>query len=212
MLGVHSQMGRMSKCIISKTLIIVVCLGLTVSPGMAVEDPHALVKNGMEKVLQLLKEYPGDMQVRREKIRNVVDEDFDFTEMAKRALGPRWKTVSPEKQQEFTRDFSQLIFNVYIKKIEKYANEEIKIEINFSRKKMEGEFAVVDAFIVGNQSGKIAIDYYLTRKNGNWKVYDIVIEGIDLALNYRNQFDSILSTGSFEDLLQQLKTKNAQTG
>jgi phospholipid transport system substrate-binding protein len=204
-------MGRMSKCVISKTLIIVVCLGLTVSPGMAVEDPDVQVKNGMDKVLQLLKEYPGDMQVRREKIRNVVDKDFDFTEMAKRALGPRWKTVSPEKRQEFTRDFSQLIFNVYIRKMEKYANEKIKIEINFSPKKMEGEFAVVDALVVGNQSGKIAVDYYLTRKNGNWKVYDVMIEGIDLALNYRSQFDLILSTGSFDDLLQQLKTKNAQS-
>ncbi len=208
MVGVHSQMGRMSKCIISKTLIIVVCLGLTVSPGMAVEDPHVLVKSGMGKALQLLKEYPGDMQVRREKIRNVVDQDFDFTEMAKRALGPRWKTVSPEKQQEFTRDFSQLIFNVYIRKIEKYSNEKIKIDIR--GKKIQGEFAVVDAVVAGDQSGKIAVDYYLTRKNGNWKVYDIMIEGIDLALNYRSQFDLILSTGSFDDLLQQLKTKNAQ--
>jgi phospholipid transport system substrate-binding protein len=202
-------MGRMSKCIISKTLIIVFCLGLTVSPGMAVEDPNVLVKNGMDKVLQLLKEYPGDMQVRREKIRNVVDEDFDFTEMSKRALGPRWKTVSPEQQQEFTRDFSQLIFNVYIRKMEKYANEKIKIEFG-RHKQMEGEFAVVDAFVAGDLSGKIAVNYSLIRKDGNWKVYDIVIEGIDLALNYRTQFDSILSKGSFDDLLRQLKAKNAQ--
>jgi len=190
-------------------LIIFVCLGLNVSRGVAFEDPDALVKAGMDKVLLLLKEYPGDMQVRREKIRNVVDSDFDFTEMAKRALGPRWKTVPPEKQQEFTRDFSQLIFNVYIRKMEKYANEKIKIDFG-RRKQMEGEFAVVDAFVAGDQSGKIAVNYSLIRKDGNWKVYDIVIEGIDLALNYRTQFDSILSKGSFDDLLRQLKTKNAQ--
>jgi phospholipid transport system substrate-binding protein len=209
MLGVRSQIARMSRCIISKTLIVVVCLGLTVSPGVAADDPYVMVKSGMDKVLQLLKEYPGDMQVaRREKIRNVVDEDFDFTEMAKRALGPRWKTASPEKQQEFTRDFSQLIFNVYMRKIEKYANE--KIEIDFRRRKIEGEFAVIEAFIVGNLSGKIAVDYYLTHKNGNWKIYDIVIEGIDLALNYRSQFDLILSKSSFDDLLQQMKKKNSQ--
>ena len=199
----------MSKCIISMALIIFVCLGLNVSRGVAFEDPDALVKAGMDKVLLLLKEYPGDMQVRREKIRNVVDSDFDFTEMAKRALGPRWKTVPPEKQQEFTREFSQLIFNVYIRKMEKYANEKIKIDFG-RRKQMEGEFAVVDAFVAGDQSGKIAVNYSLIRKDGNWKVYDIVIEGIDLALNYRTQFDSILSKGSFDDLLRQLKTKNAQ--
>jgi phospholipid transport system substrate-binding protein len=207
MIVTQSQIGGLSKRPVSKMLIWVVCLCLWASYAIAAENPEAVIKTGTDKVLQLLKQYPQNALVRREKIRAAVNEYFDFEEIAKRALGPPWKAQPPEKQQEFTRYFSQLLFNTYIARVEKYTNE----KITYSRKQMGGDYALIEALVVGGPSGTIPIDYYLRIENGDWKVYDVVIEGVGLVTNYRDQFNSILSRSSFDDLLRQLKAKVAQT-
>lgn len=188
-------------------LVSVVCLCLWASHAIAAENPQVVVKTGTDKVLQLLKQYPENTQLRREKIRVAVNEYFDFNEIAKRALGPPWKEQPPEKRQEFTLYFSQLLFNTYIGRVEKYTNQ----KITYSQKQREGDYAVIEALVAGGQSGTIPIDYYLRLEDGDWKVYDVVIEGMGLVTNYRDQFNSILSRISFDDLLRQLKRKIAQT-
>ncbi|MGA2939084.1 MAG: ABC transporter substrate-binding protein [Syntrophobacteraceae bacterium] len=203
----QSQIGWLSKRPVSRMLISLVCLCLWASHAIAAENPQAVVKTGTDKVLQLLKQYPENTQVRREKIRAAVNEYFDFEEIARRALGRPWKEQPPEKQQEFTRYFSQLLFNTYIGRVEKYTNP----KITYNQKRREGDYAVIEALVVAGQSGTITIDYYLRLEDGDWKVYDVVIEGMGLVINYRDQFNAILSRSSFDDLLRQLKEKIAQS-
>lgn len=85
----------MSRRPISKTLISALCLCLWASQAIAAENPQAVIKAGTDRVLQILRKYPENTQVRREKIRaavdKYVDEYFDFDQIAKYALGPRWK-------------------------------------------------------------------------------------------------------------------------
>ncbi|HYA41885.1 MAG TPA: ABC transporter substrate-binding protein [Syntrophobacteraceae bacterium] len=198
---------KWNKRAITRTLAALFCFCLWAPQVLADVNPQAAVKTATDQVLQLLREYRENTQARRQKIRSVVDEYFDFDAIAKRALGPRWKEQPPDKQQEFTRDFSQLLFNTYIAKVEKYANE----KITYTQKQMSGDYAVVEVLVAGGQSERVAIDYYLRLKEGNWKVYDVVVEGVGLVTNYRSQFEEILSKSSFDDLLAQLKQKVAQT-
>ncbi|SPF49208.1 Toluene tolerance family protein [Syntrophobacter sp. SbD1] len=206
MMAAHSQSRWVGRYTVSKMLIPVVFLCLWASGSIAAQDPVTVVKTGTDQVLQLLKEHSGDTQTRRTKIRALVDQYFDFNALAKRALGPAWKGQPQEKQQQFTRDFSQLLFNTYITKIEKYTNE----RISYNQKQMQGDHAVVEALVVGGQAGKVTIEYYMHLVDGNWMVYDVAIEGVGLVTNYRSQFDEILSRSSFDDLLTQLKAKVAQ--
>ena len=208
MIAAHSQIRRVNRSHIAKTLVSLLCLCLWASRALAAENPQAVVKTGTDQVLQLLKQYPESSGVRRGKIRAVVDQYFDFDAIAKRALGPRWNEEPPEKQQEFTRDFSQLLFDTYIRRIEKYTNERIA----YKQKQTGGDYAVIEAVVAGGQSGTIPIDYYLRLEDGKWKVYDVVIEGIGLVTNYHSQFESILMRSSFDDLLRQLKEKIAAQG
>jgi len=191
---------------ILKILILTVILSFLTSWAVASSTPLETVEVGTNKVLQILKAESGNKQKRRADIRTVVNEYFDFDAMARRALGPHWNEESPAKQQEFTELFSEFLFNVYIDKVEKYTNE----KITYNMKEAEGNYAVVDALVTGAPSGNIAIRYSLRLKNGNWKAYDVAIEGIGLINNYRSQFDSILSRSSFDELLNQLKQKNLQ--
>lgn len=206
MIIARSQIGRVGKGVIFKILIAAVCFCLWTSLASAANNPREVVKTGTNQVIHLLKEYPQDTPSLRQKIRAVVNEYFDFHTIALRALGPIWRQQSPEKLKEFTRDFSQLLFNTYIGKIEKYTDE----RITYNLKQEGGDYAVVEAIVTGGQTGEIPIVYYLHLKDGNWKVYDVVIEGMGLVTNYRDQFNAILSRSSFDDLLRQLKEKISQ--
>ncbi|SPF38217.1 Toluene tolerance family protein [Syntrophobacter sp. SbD1] len=211
MIAAYSHLRWVSRRPISKTLISVLCLCLWASQAIAVENPQAVIKTGTDQVIQLLKRYPENTRARREIIRAVVvkyvDEYFDFDEISKLTLGAPWNEQPPEKQQQFTRDFSQLLFSTYIGKIEKFTNE----KITYNQKQIAGNCAIIEALEVGDQCN-VPIDYYLRLKDGKWKVYDVSIEGIGLVTNYRSQFESILLRKSFDDLLRQLKEKLAAQG
>ena len=195
----------MSKRFISKTLILVVCLCLWGLPAIAAEDPQAVVKNGTEQVLKILQQYPQDTKARRDQIRAAVEGYIDFEAIARLAVGRRWSTVPPEKQQEFTQELSKLLFNTYMGDIEKYAKQ----MLTYNHRTINPDYVVVEA-LVRDQGGPISLDYYLHLKDGNWKVYDIAVDGMSLAANYRSQFHSILANNSFDHLSMMLRQKIAQ--
>jgi phospholipid transport system substrate-binding protein len=172
---------------------------------MSAENPEAVVKNGTHQVLQILRAYPQDTSARREKIRDVVEGYFDFEAIGRLAVGPRWDRVPPEKQQEFTQEFSKLLFNTYVGDIERYAQR----PITYSQRPISQGYVVVEALVRG-ENGEIPLEYHLHLTNGNWKAYDVSVSGTSLVMNYRYQFDSILANGSFDRLLMALRQKVAQ--
>jgi phospholipid transport system substrate-binding protein len=199
------QIGLMSKRFILKTLILVVCLCLWDSQAIAAENPQAVVQNGMDQILQILTRYPQDTRDRREQIQAVVDGYFDFEAIARLAVGPRWKSELPEKQQEFTLEFSKLLFNTYVGDIQKYAKQ----ELTYSHRTIDQGYVVVET-LVKDQGGPVSLHYYLHIKDGDWKVYDISIDGMSLVANYRSQFHSILANSSFDHLSMTLRQKIVQ--
>lgn len=203
-----SKIRCMRVSVILTSFIVAVALSLPVNRAVAAPSPQEVVRTGTDQVLQILKERSRDRDGRRMAIRKVVNEYFDFDDMAKRSLGPPWKQQPPEKQQEFVQAFSQFLFNVYIRKIEKYTNE----KLSYRAKQADGNSAVVEALVVGGQAGEVRINYRLHLTDGAWKVYDVEIEGIDLVQNYRSQFNAMLAQGSFESLLKQLREKNVENG
>ncbi len=205
MISTHSQIGLMSKHLISKMLILVVCICLWGSQAMADENPLDVVKTGTNQVIKILKEYPQDTHARREKIRAVVDKYFDFNGVSKLALGPQWNNQPPEKQQEFAQEFSKLLFGKYIDSIEKYANQ----KITYSQQQVGPHHVVVESTVM-NQGSPVHIDYALHLKNGKWGVYDVSVEGMSLVVSYRSQFDQMLANGSIDNILTMLKQQVAR--
>ncbi len=170
-------------------------------------EPTDQVKQTVDAVIDVLKnkelKRPEKTEQRRAKIRAVVGERFDFGEMAKRSLAQNWKKRTPEEQKEFVALYSDLLENAYIKKIEKYEDEKVL----YGAEKTEGTNATVKTNIVTTKEVSIPIEYRLLKEGSQWKVYDVVIEGVSLVNNYRNQFNSILRSGTYEDLVKRLKNK-----
>lgn len=147
---------------------------------------------------------PGlDLSARREAIRIAAEPVFDWREMASRVLGRHWQPRSEVERTEFVRVFGDLINRAYIVQLERYSGEAIK----FVGERVEGELALVNSRFVTKQSQEIPVDYRLVNRAGRWLVYDVVLEGVSLVGNYRTQFDKVIRTSSYPEMLRQLRDK-----
>ncbi len=130
---------------------------------------------------------------------------FDFTEMARRSLGPHWGSRTPEEQREFVI-IAGLLEKSYVNRIESYGSGKVV----YAREVEDTNYAQVDTKIVSMTGVNFSINYKLHLVNANWKVYDLVIEDISLVNNYRSQFNRVIARSSFEDLVRIMKEKQSQ--
>ena len=123
--------------------------------------------------------------------------------MSKRALGAHWRRRTPAEQEEFVVVFRDFLERIYSDKIDLYGGEKVL----FGRETIDTDFAQVETTIISLKGEEIAVVYKLRRENGKWKVYDAVVENISLINNYRSQFDRVISSASYDELLKRLREK-----
>jgi phospholipid transport system substrate-binding protein len=131
---------------------------------------------------------------------------FDFTETGKRALGQHWQSLNDSQKQKFISLFTDLLERSYITKIEQYSGEPIV----YAGESIEGETATVRTKFVTKQGTEIPVDYRLIRRGDRWLAYDVLIEGISLVSNYRTQFDRIMRTASYSELVRRMRAQQAE--
>jgi phospholipid transport system substrate-binding protein len=202
----------MKKNHVRTVLILILCLGLLPvipAPALAGEATEQ-VKQTVDAVLEVLRDKelkkPDKKEQRRKKIREIIERRFDFEEMAKRSLSLHWKDRKPEEKKEFTHLFSDLLQNTYIVKIERYEDEKVV----YTDERLDGEYALVKTKIVSNKGADIPVDYKILKREGKWQVYDILVEGVSLVNNYRSQFNQIIRSGSYEELIKKLRDKTVK--
>lgn len=168
----------------------------------AAAGPLDAVQATVDAVLAVLRDpqLKSDRSTRTRRVEELLRARFDFEEMAKRSLGSNWAKQSAEHQQQFTRQFAELLMNNYIDRIEEYHGEKIL----YDQQRVEGDFASVDTRIQDQQGRFYSIAYRLAQRRGDWQVYDVVIEDISIVNNYRAQFTRLLNNGSFAELLKKL--------
>jgi phospholipid transport system substrate-binding protein len=169
-------------------------------------SPTGAVKETIDQVFVVLRDQalkdPARETERREKLEKIIGQRFDYAEMAKRTLASQWKGLSPEQQQEFVTLFQQFLANSYAGNVDGYSGEKVE----YLKEREKGEFAEVQTKVVSPKV-QIPLDYRLLQKNGEWRVYDVVIDGVSLMKNYRGQFSRIINSSSFEALLEKLRSK-----
>ncbi|MDE3218445.1 MAG: ABC transporter substrate-binding protein [Nitrospirota bacterium] len=139
------------------------------------------------------------------RLKQIADLRFDYGEMAKRSLGGQWDKLVERERQEFVDLFTEFLTATYVEKIHSYSGEEVK----FLNERLEGDYAEVKSIMVGKKT-EIPLDYRLMLKGGDWKAYDVLVDGISMVRNYREQFAAILRSSSYEHLVQMLRNKVAQ--
>ena len=180
--------------------------GVAVQPAVAGGATEAM-KHTIDQVLTTLRDkelkQAGRTEERRQRLEQIVGDRFDYQEMSRRSLGAPWNTLSDQDKQEFVALFQTLLTNSYADKIESYSGEGVK----YINERTENDYAEVRTKVL---TGKVEIplDYRLLNKGGDWRVYDVVVDGVSLVNNYRGQFSKILRSSSYADLVDQLRKKS----
>ena len=162
------------------------------------------LKGTIDQVLEIVsdKGLKDNPTLRREKLRQVIGLRFNYKQMVMRSLAKNYKARSDKEREEFTMLFKKLLENSYASKIENYRDE----TINYVSEQVKGKYALVKTEIV-RKDGTIDVDYKMIKDNGQWLVYDFVIEGVSLIRNYKSQFSKIISTESYSALVSKLSKK-----
>jgi phospholipid transport system substrate-binding protein len=176
-------------------------VALTVVPVWA-GAPTDQVKQYTDQVAKILQD-PAMRQVdKREAVRKVAEQIFDVNETARRALGPHWQTRNPVEREEFVQLFADLLERTYISKVDLYGGERLR----FMNETVDGDFATVKGRVITPKGSEIPVEARMLNK-GRWLIYDIIIENVSLIGNYRAQFDRIIRTSSFGELMKRLRTR-----
>ena len=168
--------------------------------------PTDQVRQYTDQVLKLLDDPGVQTADKRAAVRKVAVEIFDVQETAKRALGRHWQARTPAEREEFVQLFADLLERTYINKIDLYRGEKVV----YANEAVDGEYATVRVRVLSKQRGEIPVDAKMVRRGDRWLIYDIAVENISLIANYRAQFDRIIRTASYQDLVNRLKVKKEE--
>ena len=199
----------MQKCRLKNGLIAVGLLiaWMVITGGVAwAGAPTEALKQAIDEVLAVLEDptlkEPGKKEERRKKLETVISKRFNFQEMAKRTVGSEWAKRTQEERKDFVDSFRTLLSNSYLGRIENYSGE----KIHYLKEITDGDHAEVRTEIDTGKS-QVPIDYKMESGGGEWRVYDVVVEGTGLVSNYREQFKRILRKESFEALSKTIRDK-----
>ena len=198
-----------SRALVGGILAVVVLTGEALV--MAAQTPTDAVRTTFEKVVRVLKDQdlkqPGREQERLNRLERAIGERISYRELAKRALGPKWKEMSEKERQEFVGLFAQLLRDVYADRIFQYTDEQVE----YLNERLDGDYAEVKTNLKGSKMN-VPVSYRLMNQSGVWQVYDVVVDGVSTVSNYRGQFTKILQTSSYETLLERLRKKTIKDG
>jgi phospholipid transport system substrate-binding protein len=176
------------------------------SPGQISEPPTEAVRSTLTEVFHILEDEtlkdPAKLIPRRHMLEEIIASHFDYTEMSKRALATHWVPLTTGERAEFVELFKSFLSDRYAEKIEGYSGE----QISYLSERIEGNYAEVRTELRSSKV-EIPMDYRLFSKEGRWHAYDIIVDGVSLVKNYRSQFEKIIRTSSYQELVRRLRER-----
>ena len=197
-----------------RILIALVVVGL-VWTGNAVaseQAPDALGRETTERLLQTIRADPEIAAGNRQRITEVVEanlvEHFDFARMTRLAVGKDWRRIDPARQPELIREFKTLLVRTYSVSLAAYRDQVITykpVEVA-----PDARSVVVQTTITQSGTSPISMNYRMVATPEGWKVYDVIVEGVSLVINYRSLFNSTVESSGVDGLIKLLRDKNEE--
>ena len=179
-------------------------------PANAQEAPDAMVKRVAQDVIATIKADPLVQAGNEARIREVIEAklvpNFDFPRMTALAMGKNWRAASPEQQKRLADEFKTLLVRTYSGALAKYRDE--AIDYKPLRMSPADTDVTVRTLVMKSGGQPIQIDYSLTKAADGWKVFDVVIGGVSLVTNYRDEFNEQMKNGGVDGLIKTLSDRN----
>jgi phospholipid transport system substrate-binding protein len=188
-------------------------IALAITGGAATlradNSPLQSTQEFVNQALKIMADKQTPVADRERQLRQVIEPVFDFTEMAREALGPHWRGLKPDQRKDFAEVFKGFMETAYLSKIGDYSGQRVEF---VKQSSLGAGYAQVSSNIVQSGRAPIPVNYLLEQTDGSWKVYDVTVDNISIIQNYQNQFNRVINEKGFDKLLADLKAKQQQLG
>lgn len=186
-----------------------------VTVAWATEAPLETVRHTTDEVVARVKDEKDALRADPTKMYNLVSEmifpHFDFGVMSQFVLGEQWKAADEAKRGQFVEQFRKLLVRTYAAALLEYSDQSINYP-DPGAQPANAKTAVVKQDITQPSGALLPVVYRLHNKSGDWKVFDVSVDGVSLVKTYRSSFTSILKEGGIDKLIATLETKNHEIG
>lgn len=178
------------------------------------DSPLTIIQSAVQRTLGVLHN-PSlqGAEHRRERLEKAEDTillHFDVQDFSRKALGPYWSQRTPAEQQDFVQLLTTLLARAYIEDIDRDAKD---VKVFYDKERVDGTDAEVDTrVVVASEPQPVSVIYMLHQVNGHWLIYDVQVDNVSMALNYRSQFDDVLNMSSYAELIQRIRPKLQKLG
>lgn len=183
-------------------------LAVQVSAEPSTGAPTDRVRDTLESALHILNDPgfqgPEKKGARRQAVRKVIAERFNYAEMAERSLNSHWGKLTASQRRMFVDLFGELFERSYSRLVLQSLPDQ---EVIYSGESVNGTRAVVKTVLVDKRGDRLPVDYQLQRPDGSWQMFDVVIDGVSIVSNYQSQFNKIIETSSFDELVRKMRIK-----
>jgi phospholipid transport system substrate-binding protein len=182
---------------------------LMAAGGAQAAGPADEVKSLINEVLAILHnpalQGPNQRPRKVEMVEKAAARHFNYREMAKRCLGETWDSLNQGQQNEFVKNFSGLLKASFACRLDEFT----KAGVSYQPEILKADHAEVPITIL-RPNDKILVSFRMLKEPQGWMIYDLLIEGVSLADNYKAQFARVIKGGSFQDLLKLLQARMAE--
>ena len=173
-------------------------------------SPVPMLEGTANQILQTLKQNQARLKQNHSIVYQAIEQHLlpkvDVDGMARSVLGRQaWTKASPAEQQEFTREFTRLVIRTYASPLAEYSGETVSFQP--LRGSAEARFVRVNSVIHRPNGQNIPLNYSLVSKQGQWKIYDLSVEGVSLLQSFRSQFSQLLQQSNMKGLIAQLRLR-----
>jgi len=191
--------------------IVGVAFALIAGSAIAQEAPDAMVKRVSQEVLTIIKSDPkvqaGDQARIREVVETKLLPNFDFERLTALAKGRNWRQATPEQQKQLVEQFRTLLVRTYSGALTQYRDQ--TMDYKPLRADANATEVTVRTEVVRQGQAPVPIDYSMAKAASGWKVYDVIVGGVSLVTNYRDEFNEQIKSGGIDGLIKTLQAKNS---
>ena len=189
---------------------VALCCAFVAAGAAAQEAPDAMVKRVAEETLATIKSDPKVSAGDQARIREVVETKllpyFDFERITALAMGRNWRTATPEQQKQLVEQFRTLLVRTYSGALTQYKDQ--KMDYKPLRADANATDVTVKTEVVRSGGAPVPIDYGMTKTPQGWKVYDVIVGGVSLVTNYRDEFNEQIKKGGVDGLIKSMQARN----
>jgi phospholipid transport system substrate-binding protein len=186
-------------------------LALVACSAIAQEAPDAMVKRVAEDVLAQIRADKDLQSGNQAKVKLVIETklvpNFDFLRMTSLAMGRNWRTATPEQQKQLADEFRTLLVRTYSGALANYRDN--TMDYRPLRMNPGDTEAIVRTEVRRSGQAPVQIDYSMEKLPEGWKAYDVIVAGVSLVTNYRDEFNDTVKSSGIDGLIAALVKKNA---